>query len=381
MKKTILFLFAAVFAGTSAFGQQGRISGEIEGWGNDTLTFDYMAGGRFVLDTVYARNGKFEHTFPVEGFTQVIVSRGFDNDSYYIPSTPMLHAMIDTGEQLTIRGKVRPDGALEYTAEGSSLMEDFSRFRAQTLPLMWRIDSAEFAMVDAEQRNAPDEEKLRIMKRARELIEETKQASLAFVRAHPDRMMAGLAAIGVPEDDFAASYALLSDEVKSGPLKPMLDLYKAHMEELQARKGRFTGQPAPDFTLTDIHGMPFSLSGYDPKGKYTILDFWGSWCPPCIGGMPEMKEYYDKYRDKLEIIGIACRDKEAAWKKAVADNALPWIQVIDDGSAAGNDAAARYKVKAYPTKIVLAPDKTVAFVFEGEGGDFYRKLDELLSKP
>ena len=46
---------------------------------------------------------------------------------------------------------------------------------------------------------------------------------------------------------------------------------------------------APDFTLTDIYGMPLTLSDF--RGKYVVLDFWGSWCPWCIIGIPKMKEY------------------------------------------------------------------------------------------
>ena len=54
---------------------------------------------------------------------------------------------------------------------------------------------------------------------------------------------------------------------------------------------------APDFTLNDIDGNPLSLSSL--RGKYVVLDFWGSWCVWCIKGMPEMKKYYAKYKDKL----------------------------------------------------------------------------------
>jgi thiol-disulfide isomerase/thioredoxin len=296
-----------------------------------------------------------------------------------MPSSRLLNLMIYPGEHLTIKGKVRPDRVLEYTAEGSPLMEDFTRFRTQALPLLLRSDSAEIALIDAEQRNAPAEEMNRITRQGRESYDKITQANMAYVRAHPDRMMAGFAAMGVPIDSFPAYYALLSEEVKTGPLKSKLDQVLTMAEEEQARLDRFLGLPAPDFTLTDIDGKPFTLSAYDPEGKYTILDFWGSWCGPCIGGMPEMEKVYEKYADKLEILGIACRDKEADWKKAVAEHRLPWLHVINDASSAENDAVKLYEVKAFPTKIILSPDKKIVLVYEGEGGDFYDKLDELLN--
>ena len=73
------------------------------------------------------------------------------------------------------------------------------------------------------------------------------------------------------------------------------------------------GQMAPDFTLKDLQGNDLALSSL--RGKYVVLDFWGSWCGWCIKGIPDMKKYYDKYKDRMEILGIDCRDTEAKWKQ------------------------------------------------------------------
>ena len=74
------------------------------------------------------------------------------------------------------------------------------------------------------------------------------------------------------------------------------------------------GIEAPDFTLNDLNGKPLTLSSL--RGKYVILDFWGSWCGWCIKGIPQMKEYYQKYAGKFEILGIDCNDTEEKWKGA-----------------------------------------------------------------
>ena len=58
---------------------------------------------------------------------------------------------------------------------------------------------------------------------------------------------------------------------------------------------------APDFELPDLQGNPLKLSSL--RGKYVVLDFWGSWCIWCIRGIPGMKEAYSKYKDKMEILG------------------------------------------------------------------------------
>ena len=72
---------------------------------------------------------------------------------------------------------------------------------------------------------------------------------------------------------------------------------------------------APDFELPDLQGNPLKLSSL--RGKYVVLDFWGAWCIWCVRGIPNMKEAYAKHKDKMEILGIDCRDAEPKWKAAV----------------------------------------------------------------
>lgn len=130
---------------------------------------------------------------------------------------------------------------------------------------------------------------------------------------------------------------------------------------------------APDFTLTDIQGQPLSLRSL--RGKYVVLDFWGSWCGWCIKGMPKMKECYDKYKGKLEIVGIDCGDTDEAWRKAVDTYQLPWLHVFcpENASVLGD-----YDIQGFPTKVVVAPDGTLDKVVIGEDPEFYTYLDQIL---
>jgi len=68
------------------------------------------------------------------------------------------------------------------------------------------------------------------------------------------------------------------------------------------------GQKAPDFTLPDIDGRSISLSRY--QGKVVVLDFWASWCAPCIRELPVYQDLHDKYRDRgFEMIGVNVADE------------------------------------------------------------------------
>ena len=134
---------------------------------------------------------------------------------------------------------------------------------------------------------------------------------------------------------------------------------------------------APDFELPDLQGNPLKLSSL--RGKYVVLDFWGSWCIWCIRGIPSMKEAYAKYKDKMEILGVDCRDQEAKWKAAVDEHQLPWLQVRcpDDKL---QSLAEKYQIEGFPTKVVIDPEGKIVKVIVGEDPAFYTFLDQLFAK-
>ena len=131
---------------------------------------------------------------------------------------------------------------------------------------------------------------------------------------------------------------------------------------------------APDFELPDLQGNPLKLSSL--RGKYVVLDFWGSWCVWCIRGIPAMKEAYTKHKDKMEILGIDCRDTEKKWQAAVEKYELPWLHVrcSDDYLPTLGQL---YQIEGFPTKVVIDPEGKIAKVVVGEDPEFYTYLDEL----
>jgi thiol-disulfide isomerase/thioredoxin len=73
--------------------------------------------------------------------------------------------------------------------------------------------------------------------------------------------------------------------------------------EISKVSGGKVGSKALDFTLGTIDGGRVSLSEYYEKG-YTLLDFWASWCVPCIGEIPKVRELHNKYGDILQVLSI-----------------------------------------------------------------------------
>ncbi len=133
--------------------------------------------------------------------------------------------------------------------------------------------------------------------------------------------------------------------------------YKKNAEKLALLLRIQPGKPAPDFTLHDPDGKDFSLSSL--KGKVVLIDFWASWCLPCIASIPSMKKLYDDYKAKgFEILGVTNDSKEEAWLKSMQQNSLPWKNVIDrfpkpPAPRGPAEVATLYSIGYLPTTILI----------------------------
>ena len=184
---------------------------------------------------------------------------------------------------------------------------------------------------------------------------------------------------GLSYDDFMEEYMNVSSVMEKSILFPILkNKYKGIIEfrktEERQRKLASGGVPAPDFTLKDIEGKEVSLSDF--RGKWVILDFWGSWCGWCLIGFPEMKEAYRQYSEKLEIIGIDCNESEEDWRNWLNDNELPWVNLYNPKES---DLQKEYELDGFPTKVVIDPEGIIRNYTVGEGPSFYKELEELLN--
>lgn len=130
---------------------------------------------------------------------------------------------------------------------------------------------------------------------------------------------------------------------------------------------------APDFTLNDMSGNKVSLSDF--RGKWVIIDFWGSWCAPCLKGMPELKDVYETYAGKIEIIGVDCNDTQEAWKNAVDRLQLPWVQLFHSEN---DSVTSAYEVTAFPTKVVINPDGIIQRIYTGASPSFMADIAKWL---
>ena len=113
------------------------------------------------------------------------------------------------------------------------------------------------------------------------------------------------------------------------------------------------GQPAPDFTLDDLQGQSVSLSDF--KGQAIFLDFWASWCGPCIGAAPHLEELKQRTRDHKVVFLNISLDSADEWQQAVDEHGLTGVHVHAPGGWRAA-VAQLYQVRSIPSYFLVGPD-------------------------
>lgn len=124
---------------------------------------------------------------------------------------------------------------------------------------------------------------------------------------------------------------------------------------------------APHFSIRGQDGELISLKGL--HGKYVLLDFWATWCPPCMAAMPSLKKLrQDIPEDKLEIIGVSSDRDSLVYANVIRDKQLNWLHYLDSKRYLGG----LFNIEALPTMILLDPEGNMVYRTEGAGS-----LDQL----
>ncbi|MBO5205174.1 MAG: TlpA family protein disulfide reductase, partial [Prevotella sp.] len=110
-----------------------------------------------------------------------------------------------------------------------------------------------------------------------------------------------------------------------------------------------------DFAVTTTDKQVKHLSDYVQPGKYTFIDFWASWCGPCRAAIPHVRELYNRYKGKLNVLSISLDEKEPAWRKAMEQEKMEWTQLWLAKDQM-EPAARAYYITSIPRLILLNAD-------------------------
>ncbi len=385
-----ILIFTLLLSSYSSYTPPSLVA-EIDGLGNDTILLFIHPLSEAVendanlkQDTIVAKDNRFEYTVPYDGDALV----------YFVPNSltksetgrrslsfsGLIPVMIKSGKQVKLKGKL--DGSyIEYSTDDKGFNSDYMASRNEYKNLLLGMDSLnnliQFYTMSPQAPQNQDKLIHSLFDKRNAIRYEQDKVMVNYMKKNLDKDLSGYYLLRRPTEYFIEYYDQLENSVKNGAFKVQLDKMlveaKKYEQKIENESNVKAGETAPDFTLKDIEGNDFTLSSI--KGKYIVLDFWGSWCGPCISGFPHMKEYYNKYKDKVEFVGIACKDKEDKWKNAVDKAELTWVQLINDPS---RDVTVTYSIMAYPTKIILDENRKIIAFIRGESVEFYNKLDEIL---
>ena len=144
-------------------------------------------------------------------------------------------------------------------------------------------------------------------------------------------------------------------------------LCKQGLKQMEALKMRAPGTMFKDLEEADTLGVNHKLSEYVGKGNYVLVDFWASWCGPCMGEMPNVKANFEKYKSKgFNVVGLSFDRSADAWKRTIHDKELNWVH-LSDLKFWQTIAAQTYGIRSIPSSILCDPTgKIVAVDLRGE---------------
>jgi thiol-disulfide isomerase/thioredoxin len=138
-------------------------------------------------------------------------------------------------------------------------------------------------------------------------------------------------------------------------------------------KKQLAGKPAPDLQVMDLQGNLLSLA--DLKGKTVLLDFWTTWCPPCLADAPALDKLYTKFGGKdLAIVGVSVNEDRGTVETFLKKHphAYPIVLTTE------NDMPRSYEIGVFPTYVVISPEGSVATAAQGDQG--FGELRDVLKK-
>jgi thiol-disulfide isomerase/thioredoxin len=152
---------------------------------------------------------------------------------------------------------------------------------------------------------------------------------------------------------------------------------KSEEEAAKVQESLVEGSKFPDFDEKDVAGKAISIGAY--KGKVVLVDFWATWCGPCVMELPNVLETYKKHHPKgFEIVGISLDQSKEKLTNFTASKEMPWQQFFD-GKGWSNKLAVRYGIHSIPMTYLL--DQEGKIIGKGlRGEDLENAVEKALAK-
>jgi thiol-disulfide isomerase/thioredoxin len=132
---------------------------------------------------------------------------------------------------------------------------------------------------------------------------------------------------------------------------------------------------APEFSFATLEGAKMSNAAL--QGKVVLLDFWGTWCPPCRASVPILQTLHRKFANQaFELVGVSSDDDESVWKSFITANHMSWREYLD----LTGEVRSQFEIDSFPTYIVLDKEGVILFRQSGLGESTQRELEDVIEK-
>ena len=342
------------------------ITGTAEGTADgDTIYLCEMQGffSLVPLDTAIIKDGKFEFKGEIEGCALRMLVPMHDGaptvTDYFVLENAPIVAHLGT-EGTPGHWEVGPNGKLykEFMSADSLLNE-------QMTPL---FEAANDSAAD-EATKAAAQQKLDSLQQI------AKQNHKKFIIDHvPSAISDMLFAYCMQEFSEAEQEEILK---LFGEKQPDYPYYKQIMAERMAMEATAVGAQYTDIAMPNPDGKTIKVSDYVAKNKYTLIDFWASWCGPCRAEMPTVvKAYTDYHKKGFEVVGVSLDNNKDAWVKAIDQLKMPWPQ-MSDLKGWECKGALDYNVRSIPANVLIDQQGNI-IAKDLRGEDLLNKMAELL---
>lgn len=380
----ILIVALLTFIANGVLAQDVLIKGTVQNLDGQPLIFAYYKADKKAYERVATQDGNFELKLNISEAQEIeIRPYRFTKNSikdtvrkfYY--NAPELLLFIVPGDQIEFSA----DAMAIWNAEvkGGKYEKENEQFRLITTPLLSKqhqLKFAEYALLQSGDSTGAAQKN----KEYKSLSTEIRRAEKNYFTTHINsavalnKMFQNIRSLQPAEAENI--FSAFTPELKQSAIGEKINVF------IQKTKEAGPGVMMMDFEGRTLAGE--NLNTLNLRGKYVLLDFWGSWCKPCRMSNPHLKELYAQYKSKgFEIVGIAqetgssLEKNKAAWKKAVETDGLPWPQLLNNEMAEKLDLTNAYNVGAYPTKVLV--DKKGKIIWRSVGIAEEEALDKMLA--
>jgi len=376
-KKLLLLFFVGIFVSCNSQTKdvgaglplkiKGTLNNEVSGMVYLERMNERNIGARVDSSKITAKSFSFETKIAEPGIYQINIA-----------NEQVIGLILDGGEQLTIvaDGSATPDKAATAKVEGSENMRMFNEVMTDMQTFSKNVNTLDGKFQAAKS----EKDKAVLRNEYLAMLEGQKNLIMPKIKSMGTSLSAIIAANNFLKPDFGGEYQMeLKDKLEKEGKNHFFA--KMFIQTVNQASVGTVGSVAPDFELTTLEGKKVKLSDY--RGKTVVIDFWATWCGPCIMAFPGMKKATEKYKDNPDVVFLFVntfeRVGEGQWKdhvsKFITNRGFAFLNPVLD---IGNQTALTYGVEGIPAKFCIDKDGKVKHKGSGYLGSTEAVFNEMV---